>query len=162
MHSFYMVGHFHRKFGLQNTLEHGCAPRELTPNEALFRLKFLLEELTETAQAMGYDLVDFHGEPLKPMFQARVTGCDLPAAADGLVDLVYVALGTAHLMGLPWDDLFREVQRANLSKVRATSDAESLEKTGRGNGAMDIVKPEGWIPPRIAEILKNWGWNDGR
>ena len=38
---------------------------------------------------------------------------------DALIDLTYVAMGTAYMMGLPWQDLWDEVQRANMSKVRA-------------------------------------------
>jgi predicted HAD superfamily Cof-like phosphohydrolase len=75
--------------------------------------------------------------------------------ADGLVDLVYVALGVAHKLGLPWDALFAEVHRANMTKRRATSAAEST----RGS-IYDIVKPENFIPPQIEEVLRRKAWDE--
>jgi predicted HAD superfamily Cof-like phosphohydrolase len=71
---------------------------------------------------------------------------------DALIDLVYVALGTADLMGLPWEKMFEEVQRANMAKERAKSADESMAKTGRGH-VLDVVKPAGWTPPDHLPIL---------
>lgn len=73
--------------------------------------------------------------------------------ADALVDLVYVAMGTAHLLGYPWEQLWEEVQAANLRKRRAATADESK----RGS-THDVVKPHGWTPPAIEAILQSWGW----
>lgn len=77
---------------------------------------------------------------------------DLAGAADALVDLVYVALGTAIMMGLPWQALWDEVQRANMSKVRAAS----AEDSKRGS-TLDVVKPPGWVAPDISAVLRRAG-----
>lgn len=151
MSNFSDVGDFHRKFELDAAPETPvCALDEST---VLFRLKFMLEELREIAKGYGYklELVD-SGCQFCAIDGARQ---DLPKVADGLIDLVYVALGTAHLHGLPWPILWGEVQRANLSKERATSanDARSI----RGH-TLDVVKPVGFVPPRIIEILMTAGW----
>lgn len=134
-----MVGAFHRQFGLDNTLE-GCQPRLLEPDVANFRSDFMSEELHE--------------------FNVAVAARDLPKMADALVDLVYVALGTAHLAGLPWEELFTEVQRANMTKQRAANAEESRAATGRGHH-LDVIKPEGWTPPDIAGVLRRFGWKEG-
>jgi predicted HAD superfamily Cof-like phosphohydrolase len=134
MNDFNNVGAFHKKFGLpvaeRYTVPHGIS-RELQQ----FRLRFLREELEELDKAYAED--------------------SLPDIADALVDLVYVALGTAHLHGLPWEALFDEVQRSNMQKVRAQHVGDSK----RGS-IFDVVKPKGWQAPLIEEVLAEYGWNE--
>lgn len=69
---------------------------------------------------------------------------DLAEQADALIDLVYFALGTAIMMGLPWETLWNDVHRANMAKVKG------MTKRGFDN---DLQKPYGWIPPKTQEIL---------
>jgi len=75
---------------------------------------------------------------------------DLVKIADALADLVYVAVGTAHMMGIPFDEVFRVVHAANMQKLRGM--------TKRGM-VYDAVKPEGWVGPEaeIAAILARAG-----
>lgn len=131
--NFYDVGAFHHKFGLPDVNVDGPIPRLISADLAYFRLDFLQEELSELKQAY-----EDH---------------DLPGIADALVDLVYVALGTAHFHGLPWEELWDEVQRANMTKERAPS-AEASKR----NSTFDVIKPEGWQPPAIAATLAKYGW----
>ena len=87
------------------------------------RLRLILEELAETAKA--YALFD-------------------PAGfADGLADLVYVVLGSAVEAGIPFDEVWKEVQRANMAKVGGEKD-----RSGK------LLKPDGWEPPDIDSILR--------
>jgi predicted HAD superfamily Cof-like phosphohydrolase len=130
------VGDFHAKHGLPVSGE-PFPPHLLSRDLYEYRRRFLHEELEE--------------------FEQAVERGDLPGAFDALLDLAYVVFGTAHLMSLPWQAGWVEVQRANMAKVRAESAEESAEKTGRGH-AYDVVKPEGWEPPRIREVLLNHGW----
>lgn len=64
--------------------------------------------------------------------------------------------GAAAKMGITravWEDLWDDVQRANMSKKRA----ESKEESKRGT-KLDIVKPEGWKGPDTRSILiKHFG-----
>ena len=117
---------FHRKFGLP----HPDIPQLLEPGVHDFRLKFMEEELVEYADA--------------------VQEGDLPKAADSLIDLVYVAMGTAVMMGIPWQLLWEAVQNANMQKVRCESKDDSRSTRGH---AFDVVKPEGWEPPKIEYLL---------
>lgn len=69
---------------------------------------------------------------------------DIVGVSDALADLVYVALGTAYKMGLPFDKIWAAVHSANMRKVSG--------QTKRGN-KVDAKKPEGWIGPE-AEIAR--------
>lgn len=117
---------FHEKFGLAQ----GGNPRLLDAETLAYRIKFLEEELFE--------------------FRVSSIGDDLEGMADALIDLVYVAMGTAYMMNLPWQHLWKEVQRANMSKVRASTADESK----RGS-SLDVVKPAGWTGPDIKGVIKN-------
>lgn len=70
--------------------------------------------------------------------------------ADALVDIVYVAIGTAVMMGLPWDEMWDEVQRANMTKEKG--------RTHRGHDD-DLVKPKWWVGPQHKQILSAHGYN---
>lgn len=140
------VGDFHQKFGLDNTTHQLTSPHEISDDLRDFRIAFLLEELTELCEGYGLELnyeITANGKPP-----------DLARVADALVDLSYVTLGLAHMHGLPWPELFAEVQRANMTKERAKADgSNSTRKSG-----FDVVKPEGWTPPDIEGVLKKAGW----
>ena len=120
---------FHEKFQVPRAL----SPRLLDPVTFEFRNKFLQEELDEFVEG----------------FVER----DLHKMGDALVDLVYVALGTADIMGLPWDKLWDEVQRANMAKERATRPEDSK----RGS-TLDVIKPPGWTPPDHTPALGVGPW----
>ena len=66
---------------------------------------------------------------------------DMVGVADALADIVYVALGTAWQMGIPFQAIWDVVHSANMKKVRGI--------TKRGN-KHDAVKPEGWVGPEQA------------
>lgn len=121
------VEKFHKKFGLLRSK----TPRQLTQRKLQERVEFMQEELDEFAVGM-----------INKSFEAQ---------ADALIDLVYVAMGTAVMMGLPWKELWDDVQRANMSKVRGT--------THRGH-AVDVCKPKGWQGPQTMRILSLRGYLD--
>ena len=73
---------------------------------------------------------------------------DMVETADGLCDMIYVALGCAVEMGIDLAPLFEEVHATNMAKVNGPV---------RGDGK--ILKPEGWQPPQIAKLLREQGWN---
>lgn len=147
------VGDFHEKFGLDNTTHHDIGPREISDELLGFRTKFMMEELGEFIEAIGYELVGFDSGELK-MMKVR-DSIDHAQAFDALIDLVYVALGTAHFMGYPWQMGWRLVQRANMAKERATNAADSKRGT-----TLDVIKPSGWTPPNIARLLSRFGWDN--
>lgn len=134
------VGDFHEKFGLHRVGDYATFGPTGAENDVHlmdFRVRFLQEELVE--------------------FMTGVSDRDHEQMFDALIDLVYVALGTAHLLGYPWQAGWELVQEANMKKMRASSAEESLLNTGRGHAA-DICKPEGWTPPQIASLLESCGF----
>ena len=129
------VGLFHEAIGhYRNTTFNGAQP--LDPEDELLDLKrrHLQEELDEFLQ--GYALND-HAQ-----------------MADALVDLVYVAMGFAQVMGYPWQEIWDAVQKANMSKRRAHADGHDSKRAS----SFDIVKPPGFVPPPVARILKQHGF----
>jgi len=110
---------FHDKFGVPMS----PVPALLDVEAARFRIKFMQEELNEFIEC--HDNLDLHG------------------AADALIDLAYVVIGTALKMGLPWPALWAEVQRANLEKRLAKPDGSDSKR----GSPLDVVKPSGWTPP---------------
>ncbi len=130
---FEMVGEFHTKFGLSVTGRDGNLPHRLDNEAFLFRYQFLQEELQE-------------------MLKDHRAG-DLAGVADAIADLVYVALGTAHLYGIPLDHVFAEVQRANMSKERSAGSSDPRSKRG---SSLDVVKPAGWTPPDVDKVLREY------
>lgn len=130
---------FHRKFGLLNFAQ----PGHLSAGKLRERIEFMQEELNEFMEGAGFVGIgggyEYNGEQ------------DLAKQADALIDLVYVAMGTAVMLGLPWDWLWNDVQRANMAKERGM--------TKRGH-AVDVTKPPGWQPPQTQRILGIAGYRE--
>jgi predicted HAD superfamily Cof-like phosphohydrolase len=153
-YEFHDVGRFHEKFGLLNTTYRGPGPSSMDRETIVFRMKFLCEELQEFMEGVGFK---FHASlyDIAMMNSSwQETGPDHPQMFDALIDLVYVAYGTAHMAGYPWEEGWGEVQRANMQKIRATR----ADQSERG-GTLDVIKPVGWEAPDIAGVLQRWGWH---
>lgn len=121
------IATFHKKFSIPQQELPSYPSKEMME----FRIKFLQEELDEFVVAYGNE--------------------NLVKGFDALIDLVYVAMGTAYIMNVPWDKGWYRVQAANLAKVRAKKASHST----RGS-TFDVVKPTGWVPPDqllLAEVL---------
>jgi predicted HAD superfamily Cof-like phosphohydrolase len=125
MDMFQMVAEFHQKFGLDPTKQPDF------PFEEIWKLKnaHMQEELNEIrAAAINENLEEYF---------------------DGLIDLVYVALGAAYLAGLPFEQGFIRVHQANMKKVRALRHEDSK----RGS-TYDIVKPAGFVAPTLTDLIR--------
>lgn len=117
---------FHEKFGLN----YDGPPRILDADQQMLdlRVKRLQEEVDEYKQA--------------------VLEGDLEGQFDALIDTVYIALGTAYLQGLPFNEGWDEVHGANMRKERGD------KKTSKYGNGYDIVKPRGWEGPDLLSILE--------
>lgn len=125
MDLFNMVAAFHEKFELEPT------PQPDFPIQEIAELKntHLQEELDEIKKAL-------------------VEG-DLEGYFDGLIDLVYVALGAAYLGRLPFNEGFKRVHDKNMTKIRALRQEDSK----RGS-TYDIVKPAGFVAPTLTDLIR--------
>lgn len=130
---------FHTKFGLV----HDGPVRHLPYELGEFRAKFMQEELEEYREARDAIMAaDEDDDPAEYAFQ-------LERQFDALVDLVYVALGTAYLQGFDFNEGWRRVHLANLSKVRA----KRAEDSKRGT-TFDVIKPPGWEAPSLIDLVE--------
>jgi predicted HAD superfamily Cof-like phosphohydrolase len=141
------VSEFHKKFELSPTASPGHA---IQTSVASFRIKFMLEELSEYAESLGFYIHSGVLEPTEYGNGGQVVKFNAEKAFDGLIDLAYVVLGTAYLHRFPFNEGWARVQEANMAKVRATGDDDprSVRKS-----SIDIVKPEGWKPPVLTDLL---------
>jgi len=105
-------------------------PGFLQRNFMYYRINFLREEIDELQLAVHDD--------------------DLEKAFDALIDFVYVAVGTAWLMRLPYQKGWDRVHFCNMCKERA--DGPNDPRSTR-NSSFDVVKPIDWIPPRLKDLL---------
>jgi len=86
------------------------------------RMRLITEEFAETAKAFALE--------------------DIYGVADGLVDMTWVVLGSAVEFGLPFDELWDAVRKANMAK-----NGGKLDPSGK------LLKPAGWTPPDIESII---------
>lgn len=94
-----------------------------------FRNALLFEEVDELLESLAAD--------------------DVVGVADAIVDAIYILIGTARLMGLPLREIWAEVHRTNMTKF-----VHGAKFDQRGK----VRKPDGWLPPRIEEVLMRHGW----
>lgn len=125
------VVNFHRKYGI-----HYYGPVRDLPNDVgRFRAARLLEESQE-------------------IIDAQVVN-DRAGQLDGIIDLMYIALGTAHLIGFTPEviaEAWRRVHHANMQKELCS--AKNPGKYGVLGDKRDIVKPPGWVAPDLSDLVK--------
>jgi predicted HAD superfamily Cof-like phosphohydrolase len=121
-----MLREFHASKAIHGGLMPGRPTAEVPPDVRDLRIALLDEEVEELREAM-------------------VKG-DIVAIADGIADVVFVAVGTAVPYGIPFDAVLREVFRSNMTKVNDIPKAK-------------LTKGPGYEPPDIAAAL---GQRDGK
>ncbi|MGO2860637.1 MAG: hypothetical protein ACTIC1_05735 [Brevibacterium sp.] len=109
------------------------SPTVISDIEKWERFVMLNEEFSELKQALASlkKAVEYYSTS-----KTKEAMTDL---ADALVDIVYIAIGTAHAYGFDFDELWRLVHENNLTKI----DPETglvLKVNGK------VQKPEGFVP----------------
>ena len=89
--------------------------------------------------------IDLHQEETEELVEA-LEAADLVGAAKELADVVYVAYGTAHSLGIPLDAVLAAVHESNMSKFGP--DGPVLSETGK------VLKSDRYVPPDIAAVLQ--------
>lgn len=108
------------------------SPVVMTYDRECLRARLIGEECREAIQALGN-------------FRQGDNTQALAELAGELVDVIYVALGTAVEYGLELEPFFREIQAANMAKV-----ADGCKRRADGK----ILKPEGWQPADLRAVLE--------
>lgn len=88
---------------------------------------------------------NLHMEENRELVEALLSG-DRVAIAHELADVVYVAYGSAHSLGIPLDAVIAEVHAANMRKM-GPNGKPVLRADGK------VLKPEGWQPANVAGVL---------
>ena len=101
--------------------------------------------LTEEERKLRWQLIAEEAEELLEAIEKN----DVVEGADGIADLIVVALGTASAYGIDMGQIWDEVMQTNMAKTEGPKDPV----TGKQ------LKPEGWQPPNIRNILEEQGWN---
>lgn len=134
------VGAFHERMKLPLSAEWCCRdhravrpPALLEDKDLDYRMSFLFEEIKEFLIAQGRG--------------------DLAGVSDALVDIIYIVLGTAHYMGIPFNAIWEEVHRANMTK-RPWKEGDPIKP--RNTTGLEVVKPEGWRPPDIDGVIREF------
>jgi predicted HAD superfamily Cof-like phosphohydrolase len=132
-----------RKFMDKHELPRFKRPGVIPPEHALARIRLMNEELAEVITAI-HELQVLSKIPDRPRDIEEILNENLEAMtllADGLADLVYVVVGTAIAYGIPFNDVFAEVQRSNMTKA-------SLDPNDKGGKGPEFEEP------KIREILE--------
>lgn len=128
---------FHQKLGLPVA----DRPTVIPEKDMRDRLSFIREELDELILSTDYLYSLGTGA-------SNTETCNaLGEIFDALLDLVYVAMGTALQLGLPWQQGWDMVQDANMQKERGP---------GSDPHKLGVIKPKGWTPPDHGEFLREY------
>jgi predicted HAD superfamily Cof-like phosphohydrolase len=93
----------------------------------------------------GMDLrIKLHREENKELREA-LEAEDLVGAAKELADVVYVAYGTAHALGIPLDAVLAAVHESNMTKFGP--DGPVLRWDGK------VLKSDRYVPPNVGAVL---------
>ena len=97
----------------------------------------------EETMQLRYDLIK---EELNELEQAIKTK-DLKEVADALTDILYVTYGAGYAYGINLDKCFKEVQRANMSK---------LGKDGKPiyNDRGKVMKGPNYLAPNLKQFVE--------
>ncbi len=97
----------------------------------------------EETMQLRYDLIK---EELNELEQAMKTK-DLKEVADALTDILYVTYGAGYAYGIDLDKCFKEVQRANMSKLG--SDGKPIY-----NEKGKVMKGPNYLEPNLKQFVE--------
>ena len=97
----------------------------------------------EETMQLRYDLIK---EELNELEQAMKTK-DLKEVADALTDILYVTYGAGYAYGINLDKCFKEVQRANMSKLG--NDGKPIY-----NEKGKVMKGPNYLEPNLKQLVE--------
>lgn len=121
---------FHEKFGVPMNEKPDFVNEDLLK----FRVNFIKEELAELEKAIEEK--------------------DMVEVADALIDIVYVTVGFATILGIPFQEIWDEVHKTNMAKVSGKEVREKeIETLKAPRHDTDVLKPLDWKGPNIKRFL---------
>jgi len=121
------------------TFGQDCPVKPTVPSQStrILRVKLLLEEVFELAEASGVNIEFFDGAKvdldkiqLHALNNADGSKVDLVGVADALADIDYVNLGAANAYGLNLEPFQTEVHRSNMTKLWKKEELEIATSSG--------------------------------
>lgn len=106
-------------------------------NTRILRVKLLLEEVLELAEASGVEIIDTFNAPLdtssiktnKIKFkEIENSTTSLVGVADALADISYVNYGAANAYGINIEPIEEEVHRSNMTKLFSSDEISKLDQ----------------------------------
>ena len=80
--------------------------------------------------------------------QVAAANKDRVETVDALLDIIVVAIGALHSVGVDVDGAWKEVSASNLAKINPRTGRVQKREDGK------VIKPEGWQPPDIKKYIK--------
>lgn len=114
---------------------------ELQGYPFLLRAKLIHEEAKEFMLCAGVEY-----DPGLDDYEYNCNNVDWVGMIDAMCDILVVTYGAASAMGIDLEPYFAEVHRTNMAKA---PDGKVIRRESDGK----VLKPEGWEPPRISEML---------
>ena len=68
---------------------------------------------------------------------------------DALVDLTYIAIGTARMNGMDFETAWNRIHTVNMQKIRCEKQADSKRGT-----TFDVIKPKDWQPADLSDLVE--------
>ena len=128
-------------------------PQTPSDDRVRLRLSLCLEEAFELLEACVADTMAEHVREEKrtvlQLIREIPLDVDLVEVADALGDSDYVNEGARLEFGINGLPVAEEIQRSNMAKVGGP-----VREDGKR------LKPPGWTPPDIAEVLRKQGWSE--
>jgi predicted HAD superfamily Cof-like phosphohydrolase len=106
-------------------------------NTRILRVKLLLEEVLELAEASGVEIIDTFNAPLdtssiktnKIKFkEIENSTTSLVGVADAIADISYVNYGAANAYGINIEPIEEEVHRSNMTKLFSLDEISKLDQ----------------------------------
>lgn len=80
--------------------------------------------------------------------QVAAANKDRVETVDALLDIIVVAIGALHSVGVDTEGAWKEVMASNLAKINPRTGRVQKREDGK------VIKPEGWQPPDIVKYIK--------
>lgn len=132
----------------------GNRTEETSTSQATLYLRLTCEEFGELLCAANPE----NAKTIKALIDALTLFASVTPDAhlgemfDGVIDTLVTTIGVGVSMNFPMQEGWREVLRTNMAKVGPDG-----KVTRRADGK--VLKPEGWKPPNLNSILRNF-WGD--
>lgn len=111
------------------------------------RLRLVTEEFLELVEACSPEMAAHMGSVAWPALGGHEIRVDMVELADALGDLDYVVEGTRAAFGIHGKPIANAIHASNMAKLGGSVDIHGK-----------LRKPENWVAPDIAGLLREQGW----